>query len=178
MLNTKDEIVQFKKLMRGISKNDKLAVETFYNEYIKIIKATAMHICKKSEIADEVINDVLFRVWKFSKKFKEITNPKGWIYRVTVNAAKTRIANIKEHDCLDESAIAFAQNTIDPPAEDDFMYLIKDLSDFEQQIIILKFLCDFTFESIAAELDKPTSSISSTYYRSLEKLKNNLKIFD
>ncbi|MDE6597827.1 MAG: sigma-70 family RNA polymerase sigma factor [Clostridia bacterium] len=173
----KNRTKNFKRLMRRISKKEKGALEAFYSYYGKIIKATAYQICKKREDVNEVVNDVLLKVWKAAHNVKEldIQNPEGWVYTVTANAAKTHQSKIKEYALLDEQLPAFPALDNDLTSNDDFLYIISILSDIEKQIMILKFLCHSTFEEISVEEHKPVSTISSIYYRALEKLKNNSK---
>lgn len=166
----KEKIKNFKKLMHEIKSGKKNALETFYNIYGKIIKITAFHFCKKPDLVDEVVNDVLIKVWKSACKLNNFKNPEGLVYTITANAAKSKLSrqtNYLPLDDIKEVAAAAADDT----AEYDFYERIKDLNETERQIIIMKILCDCTFEVIAEETGKPLSSVSSTYYRALEKLK-------
>jgi RNA polymerase sigma-70 factor (ECF subfamily) len=172
-MKNKNELNQFYKLLKRISHRDESALEEFYNIYGKFIFSTARVITESSYLADEVLDDVLLKFWINADSFKKIKNPKGWIYTLTVNCAKDKLnAQIKSNEIFElTEQIASPQTEYD----DEFYNKIIDLNELEQQIMVLKFVDDLTFESIAEILNKPLSSISSMYYRALEKLKNNLK---
>ena len=56
-----------------------------------------------------------------------------------------------------------------------FYEKIEHLIEEEQDILTKRFVSGFTFKEIAEEDNKPTSTISSIYYRALEKVKNKLE---
>ena len=54
---------------------------------------------------------------------------------------------------------------------DSFYFMIKDLSETERQVITHKFASRLTFEDIGKMLGKSTSTVSSIFYRAIEKIK-------
>jgi len=86
--NEEDRKKQFKKLMREIRRDPEKGLRRFYEAYAKIILTTAQVICRSKDKADEVVNDVLVKIWKLSGTVQEIDNPEGWIYIITANTAK------------------------------------------------------------------------------------------
>ena len=87
---------------------------------------------------------------------------------MTVNCAKDKIKCEKQYvelfDLQEDGSVG------DYP-EDDFYNKISTLDETEQEIMILKFVDDLTFKKIAKAMGKPLSTITSVYYRALEKLK-------
>ena len=55
--------------------------------------------------------------------------------------------------------------------EDEFYSEIKGLNEIEQKVMIFKFIEDMSFKEISKELKMSLSSVSSIYYRALEKIK-------
>ena len=86
-IQPKDEVRYFNKLLRKISSGDKDSLEEFYNVYGKLIYITALTVAKSSYLADEIVNDMLVKIWKFLPK-KKIKNPKGWLYILTTKKLK------------------------------------------------------------------------------------------
>ena len=167
-----NEINTFNALIKKIAECNRDALENFYATYGKLIYLTAMTVVKSSFKADEVVNDVLTKIWKTSKSLPKIDNPKGWVYTVTVNCAKDKIKNEKVYEEIFD--IAVTDSRIEQIIDDDKFYKdIAVLNETEQQILILKFISDLTFDQIALSMKKPTSYVSTTYYRALEKLKCN-----
>lgn len=168
--------VQFHKLIKKIAKKEVNSLEKFYSVYGKLIYATALVITKDKSSADEVVNEVLFKIWQGASKFSKINNPCGWLYTITANCAKDKLKSEKAYTEIYDIDYK-SPETENIFAKDEFLYLIAFLSETEQQIMILRFVKDMSFEKIAKEMNKPISTITSTYYRALEKIKNkNFKI--
>ena len=58
---------------------------------------------------------------------------------------------------------------------DSFEYLIHTLKDDEQEIMILRFRKGYTFQDISDLQEKPLPTVTTTYYRALQKIKKVLK---
>lgn len=167
-------IKSFNLLIRKIGKKQKEALKTFYDIYGQLIYITAQTTVKCSFKADEVVNDVLLKIWTLSPSLKKIDNPEGWLYSITKNCAKDKIKY--EKNCQALFDIATSDTQIEQILDkDEFYNDIKTLNELEQQILIFKFLFDLTFEQIAFKLQKSIAYISTTYYRSLDKIKDKFE---
>lgn len=165
---TKNTMKYFNRLIGKIAVKDEKALEALYDIYGKLIYVTAMTVTKSTFKADEIVDDVLVKIWKNADKLPKIKNPEGWLYSMTVNCAKDKIKCEKQYvelfDLQEDGSVG------DYP-EDDFYNKISTLNETEQEIMILKFVDDLTFKKIAKAMGKPLSTITSVYYRALEKLK-------
>ncbi len=165
---TKSTMKYFNRLIGKIAVKDEKALEALYDIYGKLIYVTAMTVTKSTFKADEIVDDVLVKIWKNADKLPKIKNPEGWLYSITVNCAKDKIKCEKQYvelfDLQEDGSVG------DYP-EDDFYNKISTLNETEQEIMILKFVDDLTFKKIAKAMGKPLSTITSVYYRALEKLK-------
>lgn len=166
MKNTKK---YFNKLIKRIAVKDDKALEELYGIYGKLIYATALTISKSSVAADEIVDDILVKIWNYAGKLPKINNPGSYLYVLTANCARDRIKSEKQFVALFDLKEDEIQADIQP--DDDFYAKISILNDMEQEIMIFKFVHDLTFERISKEMKKPLSTITSTYYRALEKLK-------
>ncbi len=172
--NTQSRVKTFNVLLKKIAKKDKLSLEIFYKFYGKMIYIAAKTVVKSSFIADEVVNDVLLKIWDLPLSNKKIKNPEGWLYLITVNCAKDKIKY--EKTCEEIFEIAVSDNQIEKVLdEDEFYNDIVGLNEIEQQILILKFISDLTLEQIAKIIKKSRGYVSATYYRALDKIKNKYK---
>ena len=165
---------QFKKLMKEIRRDPEKGLCRFYEVYAKIIQTTAQVICRSTDKANEVVNDVLVKIWKLAKTIVNIENPEGWIYIITANAAKNSLPKryifpLEENIVADEDEF---QEILD---RDSFCWMIKNLSEVEQMIMTHKFVLQYTFQEIADELNKPLATVTSMYYRALEKIKKDIE---
>lgn len=164
----------FNALIKNIAKKDKSALEQFYKIYGRVIYVTAKTVVKSSFKADEVVNDVLLKIWNLKTLGKKIKNPNGWLYLITVNCAKDKIKYEKTYEEIYD--IAVSDNQIEKILdEDEFYNDISELNDIEQQILIFRFVSDLTLAQIAKIINKSQGYVSATYYRALDKIKNKMK---
>ena len=154
---TKNTMKYFNRLIGKIAVKDEKALEALYDIYGKLIYVTAMTVTKSTFKADEIVDDVLVKIWKNADKLPKIKNPEGWLYSITVNCAKDKIKCEKQYvelfDLQEDGSVG------DYP-EDDFYNKISTLNETEQEIMILKFVDDLTFKKIEKAMGKPLCTIT------------------
>lgn len=170
----KDKKKQFKKLMKAIRRDPENGLREFYDTYAKLIWTTAISICRSSYKADEVVDDVMRKVWKFAETKADIDNPEGWIYAITANTAKDALR--ERYDLpLNEDIISGEDPFKEIIDRASFEWMICDLSEIEQEIMIHRFVSLNTFQEIADLLNKPLPTIATICYRALEKIKKKFE---
>lgn len=168
----KDVIKRFNRLIYEISLRNSKALEEFYKIYGRLIYTSAFSITKSEFLANEIVDDVLWKIWTNAKNIKKIKNDRGFVYTVTMNCAKDKLRS--------EEQTAISQEERGDPFEDfldreEFFYDISCLSEAEQQIVIFRIVEDMSFKEIAKTLKMPLSTLTSIYYRSLEKIEKSKK---
>ncbi len=78
---------RFDELTSLMAKKDTKAFDLFYNEYGGFIYSVIKVVCKEKELTEEVVDDVLIKVWNLAHKLVHIENPEGWLYKVSRNTA-------------------------------------------------------------------------------------------
>lgn len=112
----------------------------------------------------------MIKIWQNVDTLKTIENPEGWIYVITVNTAKDLMRG-RYIFPLEENIVADKDQTEEIFDKESFYWMIEDLSEIEQNIMVYKFVLRFTFQEIADELNKPLTTVTSIYYRALKKVK-------
>ena len=140
---SKDADKRFNCLMHDIGIGDSKALEKFYKIYGRLIYVSAFSITKSEFLANEVVDDVLWKIWTNAKSIKKVKNDKGFVYTITVNCAKDKLRS--------EVGTAVAQQeTGDPFNEfldrDEFLYDISCLNEKEQEIVILRIYRRYVFQ--------------------------------
>ena len=160
----------FQNILKSIKKNAHDGLNEFYDEYGKFIEVIAKSFgCKQAE-ADSVVNKILVKVWRKVDSLFEIKNPEGWIYTVARNCAKDEV-NVPWNLELDERICKTEDCFEEFFSKDSFEYYISCLKEEEKFIVTLKFIQVDSFKEIAFALKKPLQTISSTFYRALDKIK-------
>ena len=170
-----NEKVEFKKLISRIANKENSAFEEFYNLYGRLIQSAALATTRDTFMADEVVNDILLKIWQQAPDIKGIKRPRSWIYTITANHAKNLVKKTKEYIEIFDIDIPVSIKEVDEIHDESaFIYRLRNLNEKEQQIMILRFVEDMTFKEIAYEMKEPMGNITITYYRALEKIRKNL----
>lgn len=170
-----NEKVEFRKLISRIANKEKSALEEFYNLYGRLIQSVALATTRDAFMADEVVNDILLKIWQQAPDIKGIKRPRSWIYTITANHAKNLVKKTKEYIEIFDIDIPVSIKEVDEIHDESaFIYRLRNLNEKEQQIMILRFVEDMTFKEIAYEMKEPMGNITITYYRALEKIRKNL----
>lgn len=171
--DTKEDARSFNALLKRIAAKERGALEEFYNLYGKFIFISVKTVTGTLHIVDEIVDDVLVKLWNGAGGMSAVANPLGWLYTVAVNCAKDRLRTAAMYEdiydiAVEDSGIADVENG------DSFHSLLAPLDEDERAIIILHIAEGLPFKDIAAELLRPLSSVTSAYYRALEKIKNKM----
>ncbi|MCD8309316.1 MAG: sigma-70 family RNA polymerase sigma factor [Clostridia bacterium] len=163
---------KFNSLLTRIADCERGALEEFYSCYGKLIYAAALTVVTPI-VADEVVNDVLAKIWLNANKIK-VKSPVSWLYSVSVNCAKDKLrAERAEAEIFDSGTEDC--NIEDIFAQDSFYSYIKFLDEEEQKIIVYRFVQDMSFKEISKAMGKPLNTVTSVYYRALKKIKEKIE---
>ena len=164
------------------SSNNKVAFETLYKKYNKLVYRIAFTILKNKEDSEDIVQAVFSKIYSLPKDKLPIDNIATWIYSVTKNEAISlyrKRKNTIDLDCMYE--IAYSDYEINRIVDQDrYNRILSKLNDKEKEVVSLKILTNLTFDEIAKLLDEPAGTVKWRYYKSIHTLKlliSNLGMF-
>ncbi|PFN04628.1 RNA polymerase [Bacillus cereus] len=131
---------------------------------------------KNSEDAMDVVQEAAYRAFLKFDTVQEIKYVKTWLIKITVNCAidllrkQQKIFPIKNEDLN----IYFLEN-YDISLSLSLEELLDLLNTNERAIIFLKYYHEYTFQQISEIINLPSSTVKSTHYRALNKLRNQIR---
>ena len=164
------------------SSNNKVAFETLYKQYNKLVYRIAFTILKNKEDSEDVVQVVFSKIFTLSKDKLPLDNISTWIYSVTKNESISlfrKKKNILDLDSIYE--IVDTDNEINNIVDQDsYNRLISRLNDKGKEVVSLKVLTNLTFDEIAKLLNESAGTVKWRYYKSIHTLKlllSNLGMF-
>ncbi len=136
-------------------------------------------VVQNQEDTIEVLDEVIYKAYINLKNLEHNEFFKTWITRIAINESKnyikknSRILYIEEFEKRTETSKSkneYHEEKID------IEQAMQKLDINTKSILIMKLYLDYTFDEIAENLSKPVSTVKSSYYTGLEKLKQLLKI--
>jgi RNA polymerase sigma-70 factor, ECF subfamily len=91
MANMLDDTARDRHLVERLRARDHSAVDDLASRYSSRIRQLALRYVKNEEDADEVVQDVLFKVYQKIEAFRGDAALSSWIYRITFNTAMSRL---------------------------------------------------------------------------------------
>ena len=174
---------ELKKLFTELkSSNNRVAFETLYQKYNKLVYRIAFTILKNKEDSEDVVQAVFSKIYTLSKDKLPLDNISTWIYSVTKNESISLFRKKKNTLDLDSIyEIADTDNEINNIVDQDsYNRLISRLNDKGKEVVSLKVLTNLTFDEIAKLLNESAGTVKWRYYKSIHTLKlllSNLGMF-
>lgn len=117
------------------------------------------------EAADEAFARALER-WPVVKDYE---NPQGWVFRVGLNWAKSRLRRRRlPPELLDED------RHVDELPEPELLEAVEQLSFDHRSVIVARFFLDWSIEATAEALGLPEGTVKSRQVRALKRLRRKL----
>ena len=106
-------------LLKKISEGDKTAFRELFDRYYQPLFHLALYYLKSKELAEEVVSDVFFIIWKRKDSLAEVKDIGKYLYTSVKNQALHYIRRSfqPEHDSLGLYAIEVIPDTDDPESQ-------------------------------------------------------------
>ena len=142
---------------------------TLYNMFKKTVFAVAFSILSDYHLAEDCVAETFIRLTQVRKFSAKDGDGKGFILTVARNVAMEQRRRYKK-SCT--SFIIQSYGEADKTVEDSIYLnqLLKNLSDKQRQIVIMKVYSELTFKEIAKIMKCPETTVKSRYKKAIEIL--------
>ena len=173
-----------KNFIRYLQAGKEDALDYVIDHYLPLIKGIVSKTLgpfSKNDISKERCNDILFSIWKNTKKFNgEVNDFKKWVcviakykaidyYRMEIKKKENVSLNIM----LDSSDYTSSTSS-SLEDQENILSITSRLKPLDQKIFIMRYLLDFDTEEIACQLHMTKSAIDNRLYHGKKKLKKAL----
>jgi RNA polymerase sigma-70 factor, ECF subfamily len=170
-------------LVRAIAAGQRPAFETLYARYEQRVFRYVLTFIRDRSVAEELVVDTLFAVWRSADKFAGDSQVCTWIFGIArhkaLDAAR-RVSRapssvqIEAAEDIDDSADGPDTATQRRLAGQVVQQALTLLSDDHREALHLAFFEELPYEDIAAVLGIPSSTVKTRVYYAKQKLKEHL----
>src|SRR6056297_1768996 len=169
-------------IVKKARKGDKKAFGKLYDEHISsIYRFIIFKVNTKSE-AEDITQKVFLKAWQNIHSFKTKKGAKfsSWLYRIAKNAVIDHYRTSKDHTDIEDvkhsqkfaSSPEIEQKLQNSKKFKEVKEALKNLTEDEQEVIVMKFIEELSNKEIGKALDKTQGAVRVTQHRALKKLKN------
>lgn len=170
-------------LINRISHSDEKALELLYRHYYARLFRFVARITRKEDIIDEVINEVMYVVWKKASTYNHQCQPSTWIFGIAYNKARQAYLNVSNAleeslDDLDNDSHFLEENSSDIQQLETTDWLesaLGILSIDQRAVIELTYFQGLHYSEIAELMECPENTVKTRMHHARKKLATVLK---
>lgn len=149
-----------------------MAFVAFYErEGGRVLHALALSLGDE-ELARDATQEAMSRAWGAWGEVRGYANPAGWVYRVGLNWARSRLRRVTR-EVLDRDGDR-PVSASEPP-DPALARALAGLSVDHRAVVVLRLYCDWSVEAVAAALDVPAGTVKSRLHWALGYLRDALE---
>ncbi len=169
-------------ILTRIKKGDEKAFETLYKSFFSTLCMFSYRYVKKTEIAEEIVQDVFFHIWEKRNQFELTTSFKSYLYKSVHNNSLKHLRHQKIVLAY-ENSTAFSGServTGQHYLEETEVYqilheVIHNLPERTQDIFQLNRFKGLKYQEIADQLQISVKTVEAHMSSVLKILRNKLK---
>jgi RNA polymerase sigma factor (sigma-70 family) len=178
----------FKEWISKVIDNDESALLCLYDHLSAPVNALALHITKQRELAEEVVQDTFWQVWRQAARYN---SERGTVRAWVLTIARSRALDMLRQTKVNENELAMERPDFEKLADRgevaalDLLIALQEsqllhvalasLEPLPRQLISLSFFRGFSHEEIAGHCALPLGSVKSHIRRALQNLQQLLK---
>jgi RNA polymerase sigma-70 factor (ECF subfamily) len=154
--------------------------ERLYREQATFVYRTALRITRNPEEAEDILQTIFLRLLKQESSPDLEKRPRAYLYRAAVNAALDAIASRRNRSgVVAVSEIQAALHSPDSTAKEalhvQLHRAIAELNPASAEILILRYMHDYSDAEISKMLGKSRGVVAVTLYRARARLKKLIR---
>jgi RNA polymerase sigma factor (sigma-70 family) len=131
---------------------------------------------------DDVLQNVLVKVWKNLDSFKENSKLYTWLYRIAMNETLTFLQKEKKHqsvsieDYVSDNNHSTHNSTLTASQiEKKLEHAISTLPDKQKEVFNLRYYDEMTYEEMSDLLGTSVGALKASYHHAVKKVETILK---
>lgn len=164
-----------------LNKEDEIFFEKTFKKHFKGLTAYAYTIVKDDVMAEEIVQNMFFRLWDKRDQVSIRESVTGYLYRAVYNDSLNYLKHLKVRNAYQDYAVENEQH--EPPAsqkvearelEDKIRQALNELPEKCRTIFQMSRFRELKYQEIADELDVPVKTVENQMGRALRLLRMKL----
>ena len=160
-----------------------MVVERLIEDYGQDVLKIAYLYVKDQQLAEDIFQEVFYKVMKNYHKFEHLSSEKTWLIRITINTCKdllrtSWLRRVTTFGTLEEQNQTQHEQPFDmtqSESNNELYEMIMKLPQRYKEVILLFYYEDFSYDEMAKILNIPKGTVQSRLARGREKLKKMME---
>ena len=160
-----------------------MVVERLIEDYGQDVLKIAYLYVKDQQLAEDIFQEVFYKVMKNYHKFEHLSSEKTWLIRITINTCKdllrtSWLRRVTTFGTLEEQNQTQYEQPFDmtqSESNNELYEMIMKLPQRYKEVILLFYYEDFSYDEMAKILNIPQGTVQSRLARGREKLKKMME---
>lgn len=179
---------EYDQIIRMILEGDKQAYGELYEKTIQNVFKTVHFLIEEKGDVDDLVQDIYIQVYKSLKKYDRTKPFQPWLIGIAmkqIHAYRRKrwmglriLKKAEKHEQAE--AVDFSDSIVNKITNEQLVALVNELPYKLKQVIILRYLNDYSQEEVAKILEIPVGTVKSRINSALTKLRikgKNKQIF-
>lgn len=164
-------------LLRRIACSDAAAMELLYRRYFPRVFRFAQRMVSSPELVEEIVNDVMYVVWRRASTFNGQGQVSTWIFGITYRTCLKQRGSLRQDDHLSiDEAGDLVPGVIDSAMEaleshDWVSQLFAQLPPDQRAVLELTYQQDMNYREIAGILGCPENTVKTRMFHARRKIR-------
>lgn len=146
--------------------------DAFYEDHVEELRRAVSVALGDPDLGTEATDEAMVRALERWSQVGGYDNPAGWVYRVAVNYATSRLRRVARR-VLRAEVPELATWT--EPRDLELAEALGRLSDDHRTVVVARFQLDWTIDQIAEALEIAPGTVKSRLSRALDRLRTELE---
>jgi RNA polymerase sigma-70 factor (ECF subfamily) len=168
-------------LLTRVAARDREAFKQLYHIYHRRLTRFLMRLTRRPEIAEEIINDTLWIVWRKAPEFRHGSLVSTWIFGIAYRRGLKTLQRQPPPTCDIETEIQVQAADEIQPAQERTDWLERALAQLpvnQRAALELAYYLGHSCEEIAQIMDCPVSTVKTRMHKARQKMKMLLRRLD
>lgn len=150
------------------------AFEDFYRSRREQVFRGLAITLRDRELAADATDEAMARAYQRWRTVRSYANPEGWVYRVGLNWARSRLRKSRR----EIAGFRFDDRAGHTPVPSDpgLSAALAELPLQQRSVVVLRFYFDLSTEQVAKALGVPKGTVKSRLSRALERLGQSVEV--
>jgi RNA polymerase sigma-70 factor (ECF subfamily) len=166
-------------LIASVARQDEAAFRTLYMRYYERLRQFIMRVTRRSDLAEEVLNDTFFTVWNKAGNFGGYSSVSTWIFGIAYNKCLKALERTERwqtrYFAMDQEQEFSADYSPDEAADDAQLRRrvhnsLNQLSPEQRMVFELTHFLGYSYSEIAAVADCSINTVKTRMFHARRKL--------